>query len=48
MDLRHVPLYVKGQTRTGDADYYARIGSGGPTINVEGNSGSILLVRYRE
>jgi DUF4097 and DUF4098 domain-containing protein YvlB len=35
-------------TKTGTADYYARIGSGGPTINVEGNSGSILLVRYRE
>lgn len=30
------------------ADYYARVGSGGPTINVEGNSGSILLSRYRE
>ena len=35
-------------TKTGAADYYARIGSGGPTINVEGNSGSILLSRYRE
>lgn len=35
-------------TKTGAADYYARIGSGGPTINVEGNSGSILLIRYRE
>src|SRR5688500_9647785 len=34
--------------KTGAADYYARIGSGGPTINVEGNSGSILLSRYRE
>jgi hypothetical protein len=34
--------------KTGAADYHARIGSGGPTINVEGNSGSILLVRYRE
>lgn len=34
--------------KTGAADYYARIGSGGPTINVEGNAGSILLVRYRE
>ncbi len=35
-------------TKTGAADYYARIGSGGPTINVDGNSGSILLVRYRD
>ncbi|SRR5216684_290598 len=35
-------------TKTGAADYYARIGFGGPTINVEGNSGSILLSRYRE
>jgi hypothetical protein len=35
-------------TKTGEADYFARIGSGGPTINVEGNSGSILLSRYRE
>lgn len=34
--------------KTGAADYYARIGFGGPTINVEGNSGSILLIRYRE
>ena len=34
--------------KTGAADYYARIGSGGPTINVAGNSGSILLSRYRE
>jgi hypothetical protein len=34
--------------KTGAADYYARIGSGGPTIYVEGNSGSILLVPYRE
>lgn len=34
--------------KTGAADYYARIGFGGPTINVEGNSGSILLSRYRE
>jgi len=34
-------------TKTGAADYYARIGSGGPTINVDGNSGSILLVRYQ-
>jgi hypothetical protein len=32
----------------GTARYHARIGSGGPTINVEGNSGSILLIRYRE
>jgi hypothetical protein len=35
-------------TKTGAADYYARIGSGGPTINVHGNSGSVLLSRYRE
>jgi hypothetical protein len=34
--------------KTGAADYYARIGSGGPTINLSGNSGSILLVRLRE
>ena len=34
--------------KTGDADYYARIGSGGPTIYVEGSSGSIVLGRYRE
>ena len=34
--------------KTGAADYFARIGSGGPTIYVEGNSGSILLVPYRE
>lgn len=32
----------------GAARYHARIGSGGPTINVEGNSGSILLSRYPE
>lgn len=31
----------------GAAHYHARIGSGGPTINVHGNSGSILLSRYR-
>jgi hypothetical protein len=35
-------------TKTGANDYFARIGSGGPTINVEGSSGSILLSRYRE
>jgi Toastrack DUF4097 len=35
-------------TKTGAADYHARIGSGGPTINVDGSSGSISLVRYRE
>ena len=35
-------------TKTGASDYFARIGSGGPTINVEGNSGSVLLSRYRE
>lgn len=32
--------------RTGASDYSARIGSGGPTINVDGSSGSILLSRY--
>ena len=31
--------------KTGAADYYARIGSGGPTIRVDGNSGSVLLSR---
>ena len=35
-------------TKKGDADYFARIGSGGPAINVHGSSGSILLSRYRE
>jgi hypothetical protein len=35
-------------TKAGAADYHARIGSGGPTINVEGSSGSVLLVRYRD
>jgi Toastrack DUF4097 len=35
-------------TKTGPADYYARIGSGGPTITVDGSSGSVLLSRYRE
>ena len=34
--------------KTGAADYYARIGYGGPTIYVLGNSGSVLLSRYRE
>ena len=34
--------------KTGAADYHARIGSGGPTINVEGSSGNILLSHYRE
>lgn len=29
--------------KTGDADYYARIGSGGPTITVSGSSGSVFL-----
>ena len=32
----------------GAAHYHARIGSGGPTINVHGNSGIILLSRYRD
>ena len=35
-------------TKTGEASYFARIGSGGPTINVDGNSGSLLLSRYRD
>lgn len=34
--------------KTGDADYYARIGSGGPTITVSGSSGTVLLGRYRQ
>jgi len=34
--------------KTGAADYYARIGSGGPTINVHDNSVSVLLSRSRE
>jgi hypothetical protein len=34
--------------KVGAADYYARIGSGGPTINVEGSSGSISLRRNPE
>ena len=35
-------------TKTGAADYFARIGSGGATITLHGSSGSILLGRYRE
>ena len=35
-------------TKTGAADYYARIGSGGPTIAVHGSSGSVLLGRYQQ
>jgi hypothetical protein len=34
--------------KTGPADYYARIGSGGPTINLDGNSGSISLLPNRD
>jgi hypothetical protein len=34
--------------KIGDADYFARIGSGGPRISVDGNSGSVVLGRYRE
>ena len=34
--------------KTGDADYYARIGSGGPTITVSGSSGTVMLGRYRQ
>ena len=34
--------------KAGAADYYARIGSGGPAIIVSGSSGSVLLAPYRE
>ena len=34
--------------KTGAADYYARIGSGGPTIYVVGSSSSVTLIPYRE
>ncbi len=34
--------------KTGSADYYARLGSGGPAIIVSGSSGSIVLAPYRE
>lgn len=34
--------------KTGATDYAARIGSGGPTIHVDGSSGSISLIPYRE
>ena len=34
--------------KIGAADYYARIGSGGPRITVDGNAGSVLLRRYQE
>ena len=34
--------------KTGAADYYARIGSGGPTIYVVGSSDSVTLIPYRE
>jgi DUF4097 and DUF4098 domain-containing protein YvlB len=34
--------------KIGAADYHARVGSGGPTINIAGSSGSILLSRYPE
>ena len=34
--------------KTGAANYAARIGSGGPTIHVDGSSGSISLIRYRD
>lgn len=33
--------------KTGTADYYARIGSGGPTINIEGSSGNVSLHPYQ-
>jgi hypothetical protein len=33
-------------TKTGAADYFARIGSGGPTISVGGNSGRFSLIGY--
>ena len=35
-------------TKTGAADYRARIGSGGPRINVAGNVGNVVLIGYRE
>ena len=35
-------------TKTGAADYYARIGYGGPTIYVVGSSDSVTLLPYRE
>ena len=34
--------------KTGNADYYARIGSGGPTVIVSGNSGGVLVTRSPE
>jgi hypothetical protein len=34
--------------KTGAADYYARIGYGGPTIYVVGSSDSVTLIPYRE
>ena len=34
--------------KTGGADYFARVGSGGPTIYVAGASGSVTLIPYRE
>jgi hypothetical protein len=34
--------------KTGAAAYAARIGFGGPTIHVDGSSGSISLIPYRE
>jgi len=34
--------------KTAAADYYALIGSAGPTIYVLGNLGNILLSQYRE
>ncbi len=35
-------------TKIGAADYFARIGSGGPTINVRDSSVSVSLSRYQE
>jgi hypothetical protein len=35
-------------TKMGAADYRARIGSGGPRINVAGSVGNIVLIGYRE
>ena len=34
--------------KIGAADYHARIGSGGPMIDVSGGSGSVVLSRYPE
>lgn len=43
-DLQNVTFHKA----TAAADYYALIGSGGPTIYVPGHSGNVLLSQYRE